>query len=129
MESLVEGDLMPILQHRGIKITQTSTRRKGSFGGKNFEFDIIAHNGGEIVLVEVKTTLKPDDVKDFVKKLDPAKTWLPEYRNFKICGAVAYLQANSAAPEFAQTQGLLVIRATGNSAAIINEADFVPKAF
>ncbi len=57
MESLVEGDLIRLFQERGIDVHETSPRRKGTQNGEQFEFDIIAHNGNEIIIVEVKTTL------------------------------------------------------------------------
>lgn len=58
IESLVEGDLIRLLRERGIDVHETSMRRKGNHKGEHFEFDIIAHNGREIVIVEVKTTLR-----------------------------------------------------------------------
>ncbi|MEA3642456.1 MAG: hypothetical protein VBE63_21295 [Lamprobacter sp.] len=74
MESLVEGDLVNLLRARGIAITDTSTRLKGQRAdGGNYEFDILAHNGEELVVVEVKTTLRPKDVKAFLRKLDQFK--------------------------------------------------------
>ncbi len=73
IESLVKGDLVNILKNRGIDVHDTSERRKGNHEGENYEFDIIAHNGSEIVIVEVKTTLKVSDVKNFVSKLKNAK--------------------------------------------------------
>ena len=54
MESLVEGDLVKLLNERGIKVNDTQTRRKGNHEGTDYEFDIIARNGIEIVIVEVK---------------------------------------------------------------------------
>ena len=56
IESLVEGDLIRILNERGIPVTDTIKRREGKRGGENYELDIIAINGVEIVIVEVKTT-------------------------------------------------------------------------
>ena len=54
--------------------------RKGQRAdGGNYEFDILAHNGAELVVVEVKTTLRPKDVKAFLRKLDQFKQWLPRY--------------------------------------------------
>ena len=129
MESLVEGDLVRLLQSRGIAVHDTSMRRKGSHEGKNFEFDIIAHNSNEIVIVEVKTTLRVQEVQDFLEKLDHAKTWLEEYKDYNIYGAVAYLREESGSATYAEKKKLFVIRATGKSATIINEEHFVPRAF
>ncbi|KJV08137.1 hypothetical protein [Methylocucumis oryzae] len=130
MESLVEGDLVKILNQRGIAISDTSTRLKGRCAdGGNFEFDILAHNGHEVVVIEVKTTLRPDDVKKFLHKLGQMKHWLPRYANSTLYGGVAWLTAVAGAEDMAVNQGLFSIRATGNSAAIVNAQDFHPRAW
>ncbi|MBK9256305.1 MAG: hypothetical protein IPM42_12525 [Saprospiraceae bacterium] len=129
MESLGEGDLINLLREKGIDVHDTSMRRKGTHEGKNFEFDIVAHNGNEIVIVEVKTTLKTNDVKLFVEKLKNVKRWLQEYKNYTVYGAIAFLKADSGSEVFAENEKLFVIRATGNSTSIINKSDFVPKKF
>lgn len=130
MESLVEGDLVKILNQRGIAISDTSTRLKGRCAdGGNFEFDILAHNGHEVVVIEVKTTLRPDDVKKFLHKLGQMKHWLPRYANNTLYGGVAWLTAVAGAEDMAMNQGLFSIRATGNSAAIVNAQDFHPRAW
>ncbi len=127
VESLVEGDLLTLLKQRGVDVTDTIKRRSGCRDGINFEFDIIAINGNEIVIVEVKTTLRPGDIRDFLKKLKMAKTWMPDYSNKKILGAVAFLAEDAGTSALAERKGLFMIRATGDSASIINRNDFVPK--
>jgi len=129
MESLVEGDLVNLLQGHGIRINDTSTRRKGCRGGENYEFDIIAHDGEQIVVVEVKTTLWVGLVDKFIDRLHRAKDYMPEYATHTVFGAVAYLRAEQGSDRYAQNQGLFVIRATGNSAAIVNPAGFQPRKF
>lgn len=129
VESLVEGDLVRLLTARNIEVQRTIQNIEGTFQGRNYEFDIIAVNGREIVIVEVKTTLRPDDVKNFIDKLNHAKIWLHEYRDKTIYGAVAYLKAQAGSAAMAVNKGLFAIRATGNSAHLINDADFEPKAF
>ncbi|MCB1192490.1 MAG: YraN family protein [Leptospiraceae bacterium] len=129
MESLVEGDLIPLLNARGIFVNQTSQRLKKIFNNQDFEIDIVAKNGKEVVFVEVKTTLTPDDVKDFLNKLQIIKTVFPEYADNIVYGAIAYLRSESDAHLRAIRKGLFVIRATGKSASIINSEDFRPTHF
>ena len=130
MESLVEGDLVSLLNARGIPITDTTTRLKGKQpGGGNYEFDIIAHNGQEIVVVEVKTTLRPDDVKEFLEKLDHLKDWLPRYAGNRIYGAMAWLTTDASVEAMVIKRGLFSIRATGDSASIQNDSAFTPHAW
>jgi len=129
MESLVEGDLVRLLRRQNVQINDTSTWRKGSRDGKSYEFDIIAHNGEEIVIVEVKTTLGVGLVDKFIKQLHRAKRYMPEYGGHTVLGAVAYLRAEEASDRYVQSQGLFVIRATGDSAVIVNTEDFRPRKF
>ena len=129
MESLVEGDLVPLLQARGITVRYTHTRMRGRRNGEHYEFDILAENGEEVVVVEVKTTLRAEDVAQFLEKLGKFTEYAPGYQGKKIYGAVAYIKADTSVQVHAERQGLFVIRATGNSASIINDAGFVPRMF
>lgn len=130
MESLVEGDLVNILNSRGIEINDTTSRLKGRRkDGGNYEFDIIAHNGDEIVVVEVKTTLRPEDVKHFLYKLDHLKEWVPRYSGNRVHGAMAWLTSQSDASIMVEKHGLFSIRATGDSANIVNEEGFQPRSW
>ncbi|MGI9211880.1 MAG: hypothetical protein ACR2HF_05360 [Methylococcaceae bacterium] len=130
IESLVEGDLVRILTQRGIRIMDTTTRLKGKRAdGGNYEFDILAHDGDEVVVVEVKTTLRPDDIKKFLFKLNHFKTWMPRYGHNTIYGGMAWLTAAAGADTMLEKKGLFSIRATGNSASIVNDETFLPKAW
>ena len=70
VESLVEGDLIRTLNERNIAVRRTLRRVEGRFGDTHFEFDIIAINGEEVVIVEVKTTLRPKNIRRFIEKLE-----------------------------------------------------------
>jgi len=129
MESLVEGDLIQLLNARGIKVHRTQQRIESKQPGPAYEFDILAENGLELVFVEVKTTMKTGDVKHFLQKLEKVKTWMPRYKDMTVYGAVAYLRADKSCIQMAENKGLFVIRATGKSASIINSEDFRPKPF
>lgn len=129
MESLVEGDLAPLLQERGIDIEGTAERSNKRRNGEHMEIDIVAVNGAEVVAVEVKTTLRPNDVKHFLDKLSRFFEWFPEYGGRRLYGAMAYLRSESESAVHAERQGLFVIRATGSSASIVNAPNFKPRAF
>ena len=129
MESLVEGDLVPLLQSRNIPVQRIHPSPHGQRNGENFEFDIVAINGEQVVVVEVKTTLRPEDVRHFLKKLVKYTYYEPEHKGKTIYGAVAYLKASDEATTRATRHGLFVIRATGDSASIVNDEGFVPRVF
>ncbi len=127
VETLVEGDLIKLLKEKGIPVEQTLQRVKGNHEGQNYEYDIIAVNGNEIVIVEVKTTLRPQDVKDFHEKIWKAKKYMSAYKDNVIYGCVAFISADGASDRMAEKQGFYVIKATGGSASIVNQKDFKPK--
>ena len=129
IESLVEGDLVNLLQQRSIAVDHTITNPRKNYGERRWEFDILAVNGDEVVVVEVKTTLKVDDVDYFVQRLQEFPELMPEYADRRVYGAVAYLKSHASVDVHATRQGLFVIRATGSSASITNAAGFTPRAF
>ena len=130
MESLVEeGDLVRLLQAGGVSVEGTLQRARKRRNGQHFEIDILATNAAEVVAVEVKTTLRPEGVGRFVEKLSRFLEWYPEYRGRTVYGAVAYLDGGDDVTTYAERQGLFVIRATGNSASILNPEDFKPRSF
>lgn len=129
MQSLVRGDLVRLLDGRGIGVRSLAQQTLARRGGESYEVDILAVNGEEIVVVEVKTTLRPEDVRRFRSKLGRFKEWWPEYRDRTVYGAMAFLQAADGVALHAERQGFFVIRATGDSASIVNAEDFEPRVF
>ena len=134
VESLVEGKLVELFQKQGIDIAQTHTRstakwKKADGSVENREFDIIVANGTEVVAVEVKTALTLKNVNYFLKTLKDFKHYFPRYKQETVYGAVAYLASESKAHLFAEEEGLFLIRATGDSASLVNQKNFKPKAF
>ena len=134
VESLVEGKLVRIFQNRRIDITQTHTRsqsewRKPDGRIERREFDIIVANGTEVVVVEVKTTLTPKDINGFLETLKDFKNYFPRYKSETIYGVVAYLASENKAHLLAEEEGLFLIRATGDSASLVNKEGFKPKSF
>ena len=129
MESLVEGDIVGLLQQRGIAVHHTITNPRQNYGERRWEFDIVAVNGEEVVVVEVKTTLRVPEVDRFIGRLDEFPELMPEYAEHRIYGAVAYLKAYQESDVRAERLGLFVIRATGSSASITNREEFAPRTF
>ena len=129
MESLVEGDLVGRLQQRGIAVQHTVTNPRRNYGERRWELDIVAVNGDEVVVVEVKTTLRVPDVDRFITRLNEFPELMPEYASRRVYGAVAYLKAHQESDVRAERLGLFVIRATGSSASITNRDEFTPRTF
>ena len=85
LEDLVEGDLVHLLNKRRIQVAKINSRVKylrpdNSIGA---EYDLIAVNGSEIVVFEIKTTLSAENLNTFVKKLIKFRGHFPEYSDKK----------------------------------------------
>ena len=136
MEFLVEGTLLRLLRDKGIQVTHTFPNVKREVRNKNGdiierkEFNIIFVSSEEVVLVEVKTVLTEKDVSYFLENhLKNFKEYFQYYKDKVLYGAVAFLRSEDSVDTFSEEQGLFVIKATGDSAHIINKSDFKPKAF
>ena len=124
-ENLVKGNLAQRLSERGIKVDKVITNAKN----RHSEFDIIAINGKEAVVVEVKATLDPSDVEEFQGDMKHFKEWWPEFKNKRVYGAMAFLmKANRQADSLAQKKGFFVIEAVGD-VLIQNKKNFKPQVF
>ena len=138
IESLVEGRLVKLLKARGLDIKSTGQRMQGILSYKDesgrkcerkCEVDLIAQNGKDVVAVEVKTTLDRGDVRRFLKILEHFKGYFPSYRGKRVYGALAFLRERGKALPYGESEGLFMIRATGDSAYIVNKDDFKPRLF
>ena len=135
MEKLVKGQLVEMLQKRDIPVNSVmksleimDKKSKDTLA----EFDLLAINGDEMVVVEVKTTLSHEKLDKFLRKLTKYKHRIPVEKRTKIYGAVAYLDHDEESKQEAIEAGLFVIeapRTDGDFAKIVNEEGFEPKAF
>ena len=128
VESLVSGRFVELIQHWVPSITQICKNIASKRGQHECEVDIMAINSDSLVATEVKSTLNVNDVREFLETLKHFTLFFPQYKGYKVYGAVAYLKANQNAQKFAMRQGLFVICATGDSSQIINDKkSFIPQ--
>jgi hypothetical protein len=130
VESLVEPACLQLFQSRGIEIGQSYQNVKARHGNKDIECDIVLVNSVELVVVEVKTTFRPEDVNEFTEKLATFKVFFPQYKGYNVLGATAALKYEGQSDKYAYRQGLFVLRSTGEGIIkIVNDNLFVPKAY
>ena len=139
LESLVKGDLIHLLAERNIQVDAVRSRliAYGPDMREVGEFDLVALNGQELVVVEVKTTLTKEKVRKSIEQLRMFREYFPGFRDRLIYGGVAFLcepetrEARTAA-EYAEEEGLFVILSPGGNAKVStlsNAKDFRPRAF
>ena len=130
IESLSESGLMEQLQSRCIKVTGLSRRITNRKNGHHIELDFLLTNDTQVVLGEVKTTMKSEDVRDFVKKLDEFLYFYPNYKGFNIYGAMIGLRLEEESEIYAYRQGLFVFKVGGEGMLkLLNDENFRPKDF
>ena len=81
-----------------------------------FEVDIMLENGDIAMLVEVKTKLTTEDVKDHIARLEKMRGYADLHRDKRsFLGAVAGVVIESNVIEYALKQGLFVIEPSGET--------------
>ena len=135
VEALIEGSLLQLLNERGIKVDTLVPNYKAIFKkGKERvikEFDLIAMNGKEMVVVETKSALNQKKTDQFLKAMAEFKEHCSDFhRGFKVYGGLAYLRCrDEGAVKHAAKKGLFVIKVSGKNASIMNSKRFKPKVF
>jgi hypothetical protein len=126
VEELVEPAVLRLFQEKGIDIKEVYPRARVKRQGIAMEIDILAVDDTELVVVECKSRLSKDDVDEFIEKLTRFKIAFPHYQNYQAYGAVAGIEINEGIDRYAYRKGLFVIKPSGDTVAIINDADFQP---
>ncbi len=127
----VEGMIAPaverLFKERGIAVDKVFQRVKTHKNGDEMEIDILAINGEYAVLVEAKSTLKIEDVKEHIGRLEKFKGFFPEYRKRKVVGAIGGIVIEEDSVKYAYRNGFFVIGESGETAVILNDKKFKPK--
>jgi len=109
LEALVRPGVVELFQARGIRGQPQPGAATDAPGRREMEIDLLLVNGDALVVVEVKSTLRVDDVRTLVKDLKRFPEFFPEYRDYRLFGAVAALAINESADRYAYRQGLFVL--------------------
>ena len=125
VENMVGGDIVEQFQALGYDVNECSRNkifgRKGS--DASGEIDLLLEDGDIAILIEAKTTLKTDDVKDHIERLEKYRRHIDEKSNSidrrKFIGAVAAASVAEHVVKFAQRNGLYVIVQAGRTVEII----------
>jgi hypothetical protein len=130
IEALVKPSALKLFQERGVKVTETYQRLESYRNGSQMEIDVLLANDKEAVVIEVKTTLKVEDVREFLDDLTRFTFFFPRYKGLKLYGAVVGIQIEEDADKFAYRNGLFVLAGSGEGLIkILNNPDFRPKSF
>ena len=129
VEALIEGNFIDLLNKKGIKVTKANPNHKGRLHDEEKEFDIVATNGNEIVVVETKSTLTTRKVNKFLKVMGLFKEYCPEFGALTVYGGMACLKGSPEVLSYAESHGLLVLKVSGHNAVLTNKPKFKAKVF
>lgn len=133
VEALVNAGLPSLFRSVGIKVHQVSRRHEvvDDLGRKLAEVDILLHNGGEDVAVEVKTTCRPKDIDEHIERLGVLHESILTYSSGskKLYGAVAALRYEADADVYAKKKGMYVLESREGLFSVTNGDGFKPNAW
>jgi hypothetical protein len=134
---LVQGEVAEDLFYRNVKglfrpleLRFERIRRNVKLKGIG-EYDIVAENKGQVLVIEVKNKLSKRMVDDFMNdKLSKFRTLLPEYRDSKVLAGIGALVVKDDVGRYAEKNGLYVLTQNADGGAtLLNRKDFKPKEF
>jgi len=134
---LVQGEVAEDLFYRNVK--SVFTKRKMTFRNvrRNLkkkgmaEYDIVAVDGEQVLVIEVKNRLDKRMVDRFVEqKLPKFMEAFPEYRSYRVIGGMGALVVKDDVGRYAEKSGLYVLTQTDEGgAAILNREGFKAREF
>ena len=127
VENMVAPACETIFLKRGIPVHQVSQRVKKRLDGKTLEIDVLVTNENHVLIVEVKSSLGVNDIKEMIEDLREFRTFFPEYSQKQLYGAVAGIEIEEGADKYAYRQGLFVLAQAGETVSILNASTFQPK--
>ena len=127
VQEMVKPGLVRLLRERGIDVHRTFPNIEVSRNGSAMEIDLLACNGDEVVVVEVKSKLETEDVKEHIERIGKFRRLFPEYKDHTILGAVAGMTVSENVAAFAEKSGFFVIAPSGEDVTFLNSTGFEPK--
>ncbi len=100
--------------------------------GSTMEVDVLGYSNGSTnvaVIVEVKSTLRDDDIRDFLKLLEKFPKHFPEHKDKKIIAMLAAVSISSEQKTLLEKLGIYVVRIKDDVFRIVSKKDFKPKDF
>ena len=127
VENIVAPAVLRLFQERGIDVQEIYQRVRSARDAINLEVDILAVDDDVAVIVEIKSRLTQNHIRQVLNTLSQFKTAFPHYATYQIHGAVAAIEIDRDVDTFAYNQGLFVIVQAGDSVEISNSQNFTPR--
>lgn len=116
MEGLISSTTEKIFQDAGLNLYNKGKNLKRKLTAKNLEMevDVLLDNDTTAVPIEVKSNCTKNDIDHFLEAMEKFRTLFPEYAGHEVIAGIAALNYERDAFEYAQQQGLLIIRVSSD---------------
>ncbi|MEO0176037.1 MAG: hypothetical protein ABIL28_06535 [candidate division WOR-3 bacterium] len=130
-EDTIREGLEYALKELGFEGFRVRENLKSKMDGDIMEIDGLVLGDDYVIVLEVKTTLRVDDVDEFVEELEKRfLRFFPEYKGYKLYGAVAGMKFHQFADRYASKKGFIVLKhKDGKDVKVLNPKNFKPKDF
>ncbi len=130
VEALMRPGTARLFKERGVAVSQMTEARTGyDAEGREIEVDMTLVDSGTIVVVEIKTTCKVEDVNWHLDKLARFKQAFREYGDWEVQGAMAALKFEGASDRYAYRNGLWVLKCMDGITQLANDSKFQVRKF
>jgi hypothetical protein len=119
--SVVEHMIIPDIEKKFNKMgytfenVSTNLKMKDPSGNTYAEVDIILENGDYVMLIEVKTDLKSEHIKEHIKRMETIRSRGRKWGDKKLLGAVSAAIVEKNVREYAKRSGFFVISQAGEN--------------
>ncbi|WP_026099666.1 DUF3782 domain-containing protein [Prochlorothrix hollandica] len=127
VENIVAPAVLRLFQEKGFQVQEVHQRMRSGRGSRNLEIDIFVVDNDVAIVVEVKSRLTQNEIRQVLNTLSQFKIAFPHYGNYRIYGAVAAIEIDKDVDTYAYNQGLFVIQQSGDSVMISNDDQFQPR--
>lgn len=128
VQEMVRPAAVRLFQERNLPVHQVIANQVAYDDHRQFvmEIDLIVINTDVLIAIECKSNLSHDDVQEHLERLDIFKQHFPQYRGYKILGAVAGMVIPPEVARYAHKKGLYVLAQSGEAVEIRNPSGFKP---
>ena len=104
-------------------------RRHSKIRGRRREFDVVAEYGDYVLVVETKSTPKPENIPELLAMTREFRDYFPEYKDRKLIAGLAMLYAHKSLIRYASSKGILILAVGDELMDVMNEPGFKPIEF
>jgi hypothetical protein len=127
VEEMVAPAAGRLFTERGIPVHIVTRNVQVKRDGRAAEYDMLVVNDEHLVVIEVKSRPKVEDINEHLERVAILKQLIPIYRNSHVHGAIAGMTWDEETARYAYRQGLFVLGQSGDTVTILNDKNFRPR--